>query len=88
MNIVGSIVEDLYERDLNLADVNGRMFSTPDKDHDNSTEHCAKKYGAGWWFGNCDYAYLNGQFDDMTMPHWNGRQRIKASMMMVWRRRW
>jgi hypothetical protein len=59
------------------------MFSTWDKDHDNSAEHCSKKYGAGWWFGNCDNAYLNGQFNNISWTHRKAGQKIKASMMMI-----
>lgn len=28
-------------------------FSTPDKDHDTSDQHCAQLYKSGWWFYKC-----------------------------------
>lgn len=37
-------------------------FSTPDRDHDVSSTHCAKFYTAGWWYRHCHYANLNGRF--------------------------
>lgn len=38
----------------------GAMFSTLDVDNDNSSAHCAKYYGGGWWYRHCHYANLNG----------------------------
>ncbi|KAJ8035672.1 Angiopoietin-1 [Holothuria leucospilota] len=41
----------------------GRSFSTPDRDNDGySYYHCANYYDAGWWYGNCYTANLNGVY--------------------------
>ena len=37
-------------------------FSTPDRDNDVSSTHCAKFYTAGWWYKHCHYGNLNGRF--------------------------
>ncbi|XP_013413339.1 angiopoietin-2 [Lingula anatina] len=46
------------------------MFSTPDSDNDDWYGHCAKKDASGWWFKDCSYASLNGQYNE------GGRSRI------------
>ncbi|XP_060608370.1 coadhesin-like isoform X2 [Ruditapes philippinarum] len=38
---------------------NGKPFST--YDHDDS-KNCAKQYHGGWWYYNCGYVNLNGQY--------------------------
>lgn len=38
------------------------MFSTKDKDNDNSSEDCANKYRAGWWYSDCHCANPNGEY--------------------------
>jgi hypothetical protein len=45
---------------------NGRSFSTKDRDNDAHTGNCAKDRHAAWWFRNCDYANLNGLYNDNT----------------------
>lgn len=38
-----------------------REFSTPDRDNDvNYYYHCGDYYDAGWWYGECYSANLNG----------------------------
>ena len=37
-----------------LGDFDGKSFSTYDSDNDGSSENCAKKCGAGFWYSNCD----------------------------------
>jgi ficolin len=40
---------------------NGSMFSTYDRDHDESSGNCAKGDNGAWWYKNCYYSSLNGQ---------------------------
>ncbi|KAJ8035664.1 Fibroleukin [Holothuria leucospilota] len=47
-----------------MSNHRGRDFSTPDRDNDAySYYHCAYYYDAGWWYGNCYTANLNGVYD-------------------------
>lgn len=45
-----------------LAFQNDMEFSTVDKDHDTSRNHCAASYQGGWWFSHCQHANLNGNY--------------------------
>ncbi|XP_060569086.1 fibrinogen C domain-containing protein 1-A-like [Ruditapes philippinarum] len=46
-----------------LAEHNGRMFSTFDRDNDHaSTSNCAVLYHGAWWYASCYLSNLNGQY--------------------------
>lgn len=63
----------------------GMMFSTPDSDNDISQErHCARDYGAGWWFGKCANVNLNGVYSvrDDVNPH-----SLRNVMWYTWKKR-
>uniref|UniRef100_H2Y8G7 Fibrinogen C-terminal domain-containing protein n=1 Tax=Ciona savignyi TaxID=51511 RepID=H2Y8G7_CIOSA len=52
--------------------VNGRPFSTIDRDNDDSsTTNCAKRHGA-WWYWRCGNAFLNGGYSCSSPNWWNG----------------
>ncbi|XP_062612447.1 ficolin-1-like, partial [Saccostrea cucullata] len=38
----------------------GRSFTTYDRDNDLSPYNCAANYKGGWWFNYCHYVFLNG----------------------------
>uniref|UniRef100_A0A8C5R9R4 Fibrinogen C-terminal domain-containing protein n=1 Tax=Leptobrachium leishanense TaxID=445787 RepID=A0A8C5R9R4_9ANUR len=37
-------------------------FSTKDQKNENSDINCADTYRGGWWFEDCHYAHLNGEY--------------------------
>ncbi|XP_035776303.1 microfibril-associated glycoprotein 4-like [Anopheles albimanus] len=43
----------------------GMNFSTWDQDNDVKDEHCAKKWGGGWWFKACYFSFLNGIYHNI-----------------------
>ncbi|XP_074871856.1 ficolin-1-like [Carettochelys insculpta] len=45
-----------------LSEHNGMMFSTYDRDNDNSSEHCAEAYKGSWWYHKCHQSNLNGLY--------------------------
>lgn len=50
-----------------LSNQRGMSFSTFDQDNDrNSSTNCANLYKSGWWFFNCNYGNLNGQYSSGT----------------------
>lgn len=56
-----------------LSSHNGMHFSTPDRDNDAYTEyHCAKEWHSGWWFANCWFAILTGQYHDNLHVQYKG----------------
>jgi len=45
--------------------VSGKPFSTHDRDNDDSSENCASKCHAGFWYGNCD---TGSEFSNINQP--------------------
>ncbi|XP_063807211.1 ficolin-1-like, partial [Pseudophryne corroboree] len=41
---------------------NGMMFSTIDQDNDQEKGNCAQVYKGAWWYNDCHWANLNGQY--------------------------
>ncbi|XP_061191004.1 techylectin-5B-like [Saccostrea echinata] len=69
-------------------DLSGMYFSTPDRDNDRWSSHCADDWGGGWWFNACYSAFLNGPWypGSWTNPWYPtvryGRE-IKETLMMI-----
>ncbi|KAL4216669.1 Fibrinogen C domain-containing protein 1 [Mactra antiquata] len=51
---------------------NGMAFSTFDHDVDQSGDNCASLYHGAWWFNDCYYASLNGQYLTPGTSDWKG----------------
>ncbi|XP_062570701.1 uncharacterized protein LOC134232727 [Saccostrea cucullata] len=71
---------------------NGYRFTTKDQDNDGwSGGNCGVTYKGGWWYNNCHYANLNGQYGQsgasgwqyMIWYHWTGTEALKQTSMMV-----
>ncbi|XP_065354615.1 fibrinogen C domain-containing protein 1-like [Calliphora vicina] len=73
----------------------GFMFSTRDRDYDNHTTiNCAQRYKGAWWYNNCHFSNLNGDYDNYKVGegiNWytfTGYKRsLKYVKMMIRRRR-
>lgn len=62
-----------------LTPHNGKKFSTPDEDNDESAAHCASDYKSGWWYnGVCHGSHLNGYY------YWDGNGPIGSVDGIVW----
>ncbi|XP_077972597.1 microfibril-associated glycoprotein 4-like [Styela clava] len=72
---------------------NNIQFSAPDKDLDTWNKHCAKYLRGGWWFTNCNYTHLNGEYlrtirstgagnAGIMWYEWKSDQTMKKSVMM------
>ncbi|XP_072042703.1 fibrinogen-like protein A [Amphiura filiformis] len=72
---------------------NNWAFSTYDRDQDRRSGNCAQERQGAWWYGNCAYSNLNGQYlgptgtnnvAGMTWYHWKSRyEPLKTSEMKV-----
>lgn len=75
-----------------MAVANGMSFSSKDRDNDANTGSCAKDRHAAWWFHRCDYANLNGLYNDNTVsgPYWwywhSNSNPLKKDIMMIKRK--
>ena len=58
-----------------LVQHNGQMFSTLDRDNDESGASCAEFYTGAWWYYSCLYSNLNGHYFDYEAD-WTVRGRI------------
>ena len=71
----------------------GDKFSTRGRDQDESSGSCAQVYKSGWWFNNCYWSNLNGQYLSGThgnklagvnWGHWRGdTYSLRDAVMMV-----
>ncbi|XP_070179076.1 microfibril-associated glycoprotein 4-like [Littorina saxatilis] len=70
---------------------NNQAFSTPDRDNDMATAHCANIDKAGWWYGYCTRANGNApyKFHDgessygvISWPCWFGDHRFLKTFEM------
>ena len=57
-----------------LAGLNGRKFTTRDRDNDvHPTSNCAAASSGGWWFHACFNVFLNGVYYTRNpTPRWRG----------------
>ncbi|XP_064535201.1 fibrinogen-like protein 1 [Drosophila montana] len=65
-------------------------FSTPDKDHDTGSQHCAQEYKSGWWFHKCYTSNLNGEYRTTRLDQLYGidwfkwhKESLKFVQMMI-----
>lgn len=47
------------------------QFSTYDRDNDIHTVHCAEYCLGAWWYRNCAYSNLNGEYANTVMYEGN-----------------
>ncbi|XP_052789384.1 angiopoietin-4-like [Mya arenaria] len=67
------------------GDINHQPFSTYDKDGDRSVDNCARNHGGGWWYNDCTYSNLNGQYntDEFRYFSFQPFRAFKTSTMML-----
>ncbi|XP_062593539.1 ficolin-2-like isoform X3 [Saccostrea cucullata] len=84
----GTLGESMIDSGNSGEDQSGMSFSTPDRDHDRSSNNCAANHRGGWWFNMCHRAFLNGQWSSANWfyPWYTtlkyGRD-IKETVMMI-----
>ena len=70
-----------------MAQHNGRRFTTKDRDQDEHSGNCAVIYKGAWWYFWCHASNLNGLFGQRTGKRgidWN--EPKKTSKMMIRRK--
>ena len=72
---------------------NGSAFTTYDRDMDRSADNCGIKDHGGWWYRDCTYANLNGEYvapgselepraeRGVTYKAFDGHQSLKSTEM-------
>lgn len=77
-----------------LAYHNNMRFSTHDADHDfcSGTCNCAEWGKGGWWYNNCLYSNLNGEYlpnsiewSSVCWWHFESNHNLDRSEMRLWR---
>ncbi len=96
--VLGDYIEGDSNAGNSLKVHNGQPFSTAEheRDHDDYDEHCAQKYGGGWWFKECHYSNLNGIYYPSGRPpvgkhgiqwqDWLGDYKVAVKTVMAVRR--
>lgn len=82
------MMESVNIQNFNL---NGKVFSTWDRDNDDSFwVHCADAVGCGWWMNFCTNANINGMYDAPDGQHdgmywydWKGYVGLKWIEMKI-----
>jgi len=54
--------KNIYFAGNSLASSNLMMFTTKDLDHDKTSMNCAHGRHGAWWFNNCGFSHLNGEY--------------------------
>ena len=73
---------------------NGQKFSTPDRDNDAWSNHCAVLYYGPWWHNACYHSLLTGKYYTSGGPRsspplgvnwgsWNGVYSLRVAEMKV-----
>ncbi|XP_062599494.1 ryncolin-1-like [Saccostrea cucullata] len=90
---IGTLEDAMLNTGNSYRDLSGMDFSTPDKDNDKASFHCAaaSDQRGGWWFNYCHNAFLNGQWSPESwyrpwFPTVTDNKQIKATLMMIRRR--
>ncbi|CAN9508841.1 unnamed protein product [Ophioblennius macclurei] len=76
-----------------LSDHDGMMFSTFNKDQDNSTSNCAERFIGAWWYNSCYSSNPTGVYQwgtclerfcrGVVWSHWKGYSySVRAATMM------
>jgi len=48
-------------------------FTTKDLDHDKASMNCAHDRHGAWWFNNCGWSHLNGEY----LPNQTNRRGVR-----------
>ncbi|XP_014680622.1 PREDICTED: ficolin-1-like [Priapulus caudatus] len=70
----------------------GQKFSTRDQDNDEHSTHCAQEYLGAWWYKSCQFANLNGEYDNsnyaqgLSWKEWRGYEHSMMTTSMKLRR--
>ncbi|XP_071118307.1 microfibril-associated glycoprotein 4-like [Haliotis cracherodii] len=78
------------DRGDSMQNHNGQAFSAHDRDLDSDSNSCAQDHRGGWWYNECLYSNLNGEYNNtglakgITWVSWGGNYySLKTSVMKV-----
>lgn len=67
-----------------LRYINGRSFTTLDRDNDNYNGNCAARQGGGWWYYTCRYANPTTTYNTtMSLTCYSSRREVKQLQFKI-----
>ncbi|XP_052059180.1 fibrinogen-like protein 1 [Mytilus californianus] len=78
-------------RDHEASSLNGKKFTTKDRDNDFYHSNCAISRHGAWWFRSCTYSHMNGLYrtdaaeveSTIHWYTWHNRRALKRTEMKV-----
>ncbi|XP_062597414.1 microfibril-associated glycoprotein 4-like [Saccostrea cucullata] len=86
----GTLGDSMLDTGNPNRDLSGMSFTTPDRDNDRASLHCAtvSYTRGGWWFNACHAAFLNGQWSPESWynpwsPTVTSGTSVRGTTMMI-----
>ncbi|XP_062569643.1 ficolin-2-like [Saccostrea cucullata] len=84
----GTLGDSKIDTGFHYYNQSGMYFSTPDRDNNRYSSHCAAVYRGGWWYNRCHSSFLNapsfpGDLSNPRYPTVTSGTSVKGTTMMI-----